>query len=134
MSSKWNGGGSPRQSGLISPRTCDGSPRKRECAMPEYRTVASASEIPPGTMKLVDLDGDDVVVANVEGTFVAFQNECTHAGGPLSEGELTGSVVKCPWHATVFDVTTGKPQGGPGREPIKTYVVHVEGEDVQIAK
>ena len=61
--------------------------------MAEFQTMAKASEIAPGEMKLVNVAGQDVVVANVEGTFFAFGNECTHVGGPLVEGDLEGEML-----------------------------------------
>ncbi len=102
--------------------------------MAEFETVAKASEIAPGTMKLVEVAGDEVVIANVGGTFYAFGNECTHAGGPLADGELEGGNVTCPWHATVFNVETGQPLQGPGGDPVPTYEVRLEGDDLKVAK
>ena len=40
--------------------------------MDDFRTVAKVSEIRTGEMKLVDLDGEEVVIANVDGAFFAF--------------------------------------------------------------
>ncbi len=54
--------------------------------MAEFQTVARASEVPPGEMKLVEVDGEEVVIANVDGEYFAFSNTCTHEGGPLVEG------------------------------------------------
>ncbi len=51
--------------------------------MAEYETVARASEVAPGEMKLVGVDGEEVVIANVGGEYFAFSNTCTHEGGPL---------------------------------------------------
>ncbi len=102
--------------------------------MAEFQTVAKASEIAPGEMKLIDLGGQEVVVANVDGDFFAFGNKCTHVGGPLAEGDLDGDTVICPWHATVFNVKSGKPLGGPGEDPVPTYEVRLMGDDIQVAK
>ncbi len=102
--------------------------------MAKFETVAKASEIAPGTMKLIDLGGEEVVVANVEGSFHAFGNECTHAGGPLAEGELDGHRVCCPWHDTLFDVRSGEALEGPGEDPVPTYEVRLEGDDILLSK
>ncbi len=102
--------------------------------MAEFQTVAKASEIAPGEMKLVNVAGQDVVVANVEGAFFAFGNECTHVGGPLVEGELEGETVTCPWHATIFNVKTGQALEGPGTSAVPTYEVRLEDDEIQIAK
>jgi nitrite reductase/ring-hydroxylating ferredoxin subunit len=101
--------------------------------MSEFATVARADELAPGEMKLVRVGSEEVVLANVDGAFYAFGNECTHAGGPLSEGNLSGDAVRCPWHGTEFNVRTGKPLRGPGTEPVPTYEVRVENGEVRIA-
>ena len=96
--------------------------------------VARTAEIAPGAMKLVVLGGQQLVVANVGGIFAAFANECTHSGGPLEEGELAGDVVVCPWHASGFNVRSGKPVSGPAAEPIQVYEVRVEGDAILVAE
>ena len=103
--------------------------------MAEFQTVARASEIAPGEMKLVDVDGEEVVIANVDGEYFAFSNTCTHEGGPLVEGELDGDIVTCPWHSTPFNVKTGEAQeGGVTDDPVPVYEVRLDGDDIQIRK
>ena len=61
--------------------------------------AAKLSELAPGSMKKVVVEGmDDIVVANVGGKIYAMRGVCNHQGGPLSEGELNGNVITCPWH------------------------------------
>ncbi len=100
--------------------------------MGDFRAVARATEIPSGEMKLVDLDGEEVVIANVDGAFFAFGNVCTHVGGPLVEGELQGEAVTCSWHASVFNVKSGEVLEEPAEDPIPTYEVRVEGDEIQV--
>ena len=100
--------------------------------------VCSKSEIPPGGLKAVNASGKDIVIANVNGSFHAMDNWCTHEQGNLSEGELNKSILTCPEHSAQFDVTTGKVLIGPDGEPLenispeKTYKVTVQGNDVMI--
>jgi nitrite reductase/ring-hydroxylating ferredoxin subunit len=100
--------------------------------MGEFVKVASASEIPAGEMKIVEVEGQEIAIANLDGEFVAFQNDCTHRGGPLGEGILMGDVVECPFHAGQFNVRTGEVVNAPPSEPIATYTVQVEGDDVMV--
>ncbi len=100
--------------------------------MGDFRAVARATEIPSGEMKLVDLDGEEVVIANVDGAFFAFGNVCTHVGGPLVEGELQGEAVTCPWHASIFNVKSGEVLEEPAEDPIPTYEVRLEGDEIQV--
>ena len=100
--------------------------------MGEFVKVANASEIPPGEMTIVEIDGKEVAIANVNGEFRAFQNECTHKGGPLGEGILTGDVVECPFHGGQFNVKTGEVVQAPPSEPIAIYAVQVDGDDIKV--
>jgi nitrite reductase/ring-hydroxylating ferredoxin subunit len=102
--------------------------------MADFQTVAKASEIAAGEMKLVEYEGEEVVIANVDGSFFAFGNKCTHVGGPLVEGNLDDDTVTCPWHSTMFNVRSGESLGGPGENPVPTYEVRVEGDDIEIGK
>ena len=103
--------------------------------MAEYETVAKASEVAPGEMKLVGVGGEEVVIANVGGEYFAFSNTCTHEGGPLVEGELDGDIVTCPWHSTPFNVKTGEAQeGGVTDDSVPVYEVRLDGDDIQIRK
>jgi len=102
--------------------------------MADFVKVASVSEIPPGEMKIVELDGQDVVVANVNGQFFAFANDCTHRGGPLGEGILMDEVVECPFHGGQFNVRTGEVVAAPPTEAVATFAVRVEGDDISVEK
>ncbi|HLV99887.1 MAG TPA: non-heme iron oxygenase ferredoxin subunit [Ktedonobacterales bacterium] len=102
--------------------------------MSEYVKVASVSDLAPGQMTLVEVDGELICLANVDGSFYAIADECTHVGGALSDGELEGYVVTCPVHFGQFDIRTGKVLQHPPREDAATYEVKVEGEDVLIAR
>jgi nitrite reductase/ring-hydroxylating ferredoxin subunit len=86
------------------------------------------SALGPGQVMAVELDGETVAVYNVEGKYYATQNDCTHAMGPLSEGELDGYNIVCPWHASCFDVRDGSVTCPPARTPVETYKVIVDGE------
>jgi nitrite reductase/ring-hydroxylating ferredoxin subunit len=78
-----------------------------------FTKVAETSEIPVGKMKMVRINDGEVLIANVNGSFYAIANPCTHKSGSLSEGSLEGSIVTCPIHGSRFDVTTGKSVLGP---------------------
>ncbi len=100
----------------------------------DYVKVASTSDLAPGEMTMIELGGALICLANVDGTFYAISDDCSHVGGALSEGELEGYIVTCPMHAGQFDVRTGKVIRRPPREDVPTYAVKVEGQDVLIAK
>lgn len=101
--------------------------------MSKFVPVAKVDEIGPGELKLVEAADQQIALANVNGTYYAFDAECTHSGGPLDEGELDDDIVTCPWHAGQFNVMTGEVVGPPPEENVTTYEVRVQGTDIEIA-
>jgi nitrite reductase/ring-hydroxylating ferredoxin subunit len=85
------------------------------------------SDVAPGQTYLVHLNGQDVAVYNIDGTFYATQAECTHEGGPLNEGKQESGTVTCPWHGSCFNIKTGAVVHGPARQPIQTFRVVIDG-------
>lgn len=96
-----------------------------------WTKAATTAELPPGTFKLVELDGRKIVLYNVGGTFYATDNTCAHQGGPLHQGIFQDNVVTCPWHAWQFDVRTGRSVYDPDLS-IATFPVKVDGTDVLV--
>ena len=90
------------------------------------------SEVPSGTAKLVEVEGLQVALFNVDGTFYAIDNACSHVGGSLGEGSLEGDQVECPWHGARFNVKTGKVLSAPAADDVAAYKVRVAGPDVEI--
>ena len=100
--------------------------------------ACSKSDISVGKMKEVNVGGQDLVIANVNGSFYALPRWCTHEEGDLSQGALSNNILTCPEHGAQFDVTTGKPLLGPDGEsadsiqPEKSFKVMVQGEDLMV--
>ncbi|MGD0451104.1 MAG: non-heme iron oxygenase ferredoxin subunit [Candidatus Bathyarchaeia archaeon] len=93
--------------------------------------VAKTTDIPAGTMKHVEVDGLEILIANVEGRFYAVGDRCPHLNATLSEGTLNKTIVTCPRHLSTFDVTTGRAISGT-RSSLSTYEVKVVGDDLFI--
>jgi len=74
-------------------------------------------------MKLVRIGGTRIAVGRTGKGYVAFQDRCTHKGGPLSDGVLMCGTVQCPWHGSQFDAHTGEVKAGPAERNIETYDV-----------
>ena len=86
-----------------------------------------------GEMQAVDVDGQKIAVANVDGTLYAFADACTHMQCSLSGGELEGRTVVCPCHLGTFDVRTGEVLDGPPPTPVQTWPARVVDGQVEIA-
>lgn len=104
--------------------------------------VARAEDLPPGSRKLVEIDGRGIVVFNIKGELFALSDKCPHKGASLSNGLLTGlvkscepghheltragEIVRCPWHQWEFDVRTGRSYCDPRRLRLMQFNVSVE--------
>ncbi len=100
--------------------------------MSEARRVASLAEVPAGQLKLVEIDGTRIVLARVGDRVYACGDTCSHQGGPLSEGKLSGSRLACPWHGWMYDVRTGQCLF-PGRgASVPSYPVRVNTHQILV--
>jgi len=100
--------------------------------MPNTVKVAEVTEVGPGEGKTIEVEGLSLALFNVDGTYFAIANACTHVGGPLGEGALIGKEVTCPLHGAQFDVMSGKVLGGPAGNDVKSFPVSLEGDDVMV--
>ena len=98
-----------------------------------FEKIGTKSDIPAGTVKVFEVNGRSLAVANLDGAeFYAIDNLCTHDNGPLGEGTLEGSQVECPRHGARFDVKTGAVKALPAVRPVRTYPVQVQGDDIAV--
>jgi nitrite reductase/ring-hydroxylating ferredoxin subunit len=126
-----------------------------------YVEAGKVSEISNGQMKHAEINGKEIVIANLDGKFYAFAERCGHMNARLSRGNINQNIVTCPFHAAKFDITSGKKIGEPvletppGMEPLppkwqkymeivgkemsyiktydqETYEVKVEGNSIKI--
>jgi len=126
-----------------------------------YVEAGKVSEITNGQMKHAEINGKEIVIANLDGKFCAFAERCGHMNARLSRGNINQNIVTCPFHAAKFDITSGKKIGEPvletppGMEPLppkwqkymeivgkemsyiktydqETYEVKVEGNSIKI--
>ncbi len=96
--------------------------------MTETITVCPLAELAPGTMRLIEVDDDEILVANCDGTVLAMENRCSHDDGPLNEGTLDVAkcTVECPRHGSIFDLRTGIPLTLPAYEPVDIFPITIE--------
>jgi len=71
------------------------------------------TEIAPGGMKAVELNGRELVICNCDGSFYAMDRRCGHMNAPLDMGTLDGTILTCAMHCAQFDVTTGEALSNP---------------------
>ena len=107
--------------------------------------VARASDIAPGTCRIVTVRGREIGIFNLDGEYFALSNRCPHAGGPLCQGRVGPLVLsdgpgtyrltreqeflRCPWHGWEFDIRTGQSWCNPQSVRARQYKVTVETGD-----
>lgn len=100
--------------------------------MADYQAAAALSECPPGKMRAVKVGGRSILLANVEGQIYAVDELCTHEDSSLALGCLKGDKVKCSLHGSRFCLKTGQPQEEPATEPLRTYPVKIDAEQIWV--
>ena len=103
-----------------------------ENQMSNFIKVAIISDLKPGENKVVEVNGEQVALFNVDGEFFAINNTCLHRGGPLGEGFLDGDIVTCPLHGWRYNVKTGANLMIPNQK-VAAYQVRVEGNDILVS-
>lgn len=99
--------------------------------------IGVRSDFQPGRMYGIEVQGNNVMVVNLEGRIYAIDGICGHHGGHLWEGKLDGGKVKCPSHGFEYDIRTGKLVGGHTRlfgkaRDVEAYPIIFEGDDVLV--
>jgi apoptosis-inducing factor 3 len=95
--------------------------------------VAKRGDLKDGDMKEVMVGETRVLLSRIKGKFHAIGNICTHYGGYLHEGCLSGTGVYCPWHQSRFNVITGDLEEPPALDAVPRFEVRVEGDDVIVS-
>lgn len=100
--------------------------------MAKFVRVCSVKDIPPGTVRSVEVADLQLALCNAGGEFYAVDDVCTHDGGPLDQGYLQGFNIECPRHGAKFDIRSGRVTALPAMRPISTHEVKVEGNDLLV--
>ena len=98
----------------------------------EWTTVLAEAELAEGELRKVSAGEASVLLTRDGGQVYALANTCSHAGGPLDEGELADGCVICPWHASTFRLTDGYIVRGPASIPQPAYQTRVRDGKIEI--
>jgi len=102
--------------------------------MSEFVRVLNVSDLPPGTSRIVEIDGRPIAFFNAGGQIFALDNICSHRGGPLGEGfvDQKNLCVQCPWHGWTYQLTTGTSPMNPLAK-VECFEVIVEGDEIRVS-
>lgn len=131
----WMGGTLVYRNQIAVDHRYAGAGKWKEMRLPEQAgmiEVAAADELKLNQMKLVHIGPKRIALGRTENGYAAFEDSCTHRGGPLSDGAMICGTVQCPWHGSQFDVRTGEVKAGPAKESITAYEVREEGGKVYV--
>jgi len=105
----------------------------------EYVKIAETSGFSAESKMLVQWRDKEILLTKIENSYYAIDNKCTHMGGSLYDGELTGNEIICPKHHTKFDVRSGKVVDNGkilfitlNAKDTASYPVKLEGTDILI--
>jgi nitrite reductase/ring-hydroxylating ferredoxin subunit len=111
------------------------------------QVLARASEVAPGSCKIVSARGREIGLFNIGGEYFALSNRCPHKGAELCRGMIVGlaqasapgeyhlarpgEFIRCPWHGWEFDIRTGRSWFDPSKTRVRSYPVSVRpGEEL----
>jgi nitrite reductase/ring-hydroxylating ferredoxin subunit/uncharacterized membrane protein len=98
----------------------------------EWTAVLDAEELPEHAAKRVDINGKGLLLYHAENQVFAIGSVCSHAAGPLENGEVEDGCVTCPWHHSVFNLRDGSIVHGPATQPQPNYEARVYRGKVEI--
>jgi nitrite reductase/ring-hydroxylating ferredoxin subunit len=102
--------------------------------MSDWIDIAEEKELPAGGRLCTTVQGKPLVILNVDGQPYAIANQCPHAGRPLEDGEVHGTVITCPFHGYAYNLKTGNNLDHPEFEPpVPTFPIRIEAGKVQVA-
>jgi nitrite reductase/ring-hydroxylating ferredoxin subunit len=94
---------------------------------PGFAKTIAEIELPPGALRTVEVNGESVTLANVDGEFYGIGGICKHEEWDLSEGLLDGTTITCAGHGAIWNLKTGIAEFDDQLPPEPLYDVLREG-------
>jgi Fe-S cluster biogenesis protein NfuA/nitrite reductase/ring-hydroxylating ferredoxin subunit len=85
----------PTATGMELPIIMAG-PGGSDVSAPSWVEVQAVDALADGTLAAVSVAGSDLVVANVDGTLLAYRDRCANCAAPLHGGLLSEGALACP--------------------------------------
>jgi toluene monooxygenase system ferredoxin subunit len=94
-----------------------------------YQKIAEVEDLWSGEMRGLEVNGERILLINVDDRIYAYADACPHQKSRLSEGTLTGKVIRCARHHWEFDVCTGNGVN-PQNTCLRMFPVRLDGQDI----
>jgi nitrite reductase/ring-hydroxylating ferredoxin subunit len=98
----------------------------------EFTPVIAAADVAEETPTKVSMGSTSVMLVRRGDVVHALKETCSHAGGPLSKGELKGDTITCPWHLSTFRITDGSVVHGPASSRQVSYRARITDGQVEL--
>jgi len=92
--------------------------------------IANLNDVKQNKMFRAKINDNVILLANIDNEIFAIDDVCTHEDASLYKGALKGHCVECPLHGSHFDFRTGKPDGDPATESVKTYKLEIKNDEI----
>jgi len=92
-----------------------------------WRDTINLDDLWEGEMTAVTVDGESVLLVNVDGTIRAYANQCPHQASALDQGDLDGERLTCATHLWEFSAVTGRGIN-PGDARLTSYDCRVDAD------
>ncbi len=97
-----------------------------------FYPICAIEDLPAGERLFIELNDDPVVILNVDGSYYAIADVCTHDDGPLGDGEVEDHQIICPRHGARFDIRNGEVLTLPAVQDVRSYPIRVNNGMVEI--
>ncbi|TMB55225.1 MAG: Rieske (2Fe-2S) protein [Chloroflexi bacterium] len=98
----------------------------------DFTAVLPLAELPEATPTRAALGATGLVLVRRGDLVYALKETCSHAGGPLAEGQLEGDTIICPWHSSAFRLADGAVRHGPATSREVAYAARINGDQVEV--
>jgi NADPH-dependent 2,4-dienoyl-CoA reductase/sulfur reductase-like enzyme/nitrite reductase/ring-hydroxylating ferredoxin subunit len=100
---------------------------------PDLGAGVASDQVAEGATLAGRVGDESVLLARVHGRCYAIGAKCTHYGGPLAEGLVVGDTIRCPWHHTAFDLTSGDVERPPALDDVARWEVEERNGRIRVA-
>jgi toluene monooxygenase system ferredoxin subunit len=97
----------------------------------DFQKVAKIGDLWSGEMMGLEVNGERILLVNVDNRIYAYADACPHQKSRLSEGTLMDNILRCARHHWEFDVCSGSGVN-PQNFCLRVFPIRLNGEDILV--